>query len=101
MGSRKADLHDEAVNIYKLCRSFDIRLTVEWISTDFNEVANELSRIKDCNNYMLDSSWFARLDSYWGPHTVERFASAKTKQLDSWPNVQSFSSKLTCNLYLV
>ena len=29
----KADLHNEAVDIYKLCRSFDIRLTVEWILT--------------------------------------------------------------------
>ena len=33
VGSRKADLHNEAVDIYKLCRSFDIRLTVEWILT--------------------------------------------------------------------
>ena len=82
VGSRKADLHNEAVDIYKLCRSFDIRLTVEWVSRDFNKEADELSRIEDCNDYMLDPSWFARLDSCWGPHTIDCFASVKTKQLD-------------------
>ena len=82
VGSRKADLRNEAVDIYKLCRSFDIRLTVEWISRDFNEEADELSRIEDCNDYMIDPSWFARLDSCLGPHTIDRFASVKTKQLD-------------------
>ena len=82
VGSRKAVLHNEAVNIFKLCRSFDIRLVVEWISRDFNKEADELSRIEDCNDYMLDPLWFARLDSCWGPHTIDRFASVKTKQLD-------------------
>ena len=38
VGSRKTDLRNEAVD--KLCRSFDIRLTVEWISRDFNEEAD-------------------------------------------------------------
>lgn len=64
VGSRNTVLHDEAVDIYKLCRAFDIRLTVEWISRDFNEVADALSRIEDCKDYMLDPSWFACLDGY-------------------------------------
>lgn len=42
LASRKADLHNEAVNIYRLCREFNIRLTVESISRDLNEVADEL-----------------------------------------------------------
>ena len=82
VGSHKGDLHKEAVNIYKLCRSFDIRLTVEWISRDLNKKADEISRIEDCDDYMLDSSWFVRLDSCWSPHTIDRFASVKAKQLE-------------------
>ena len=31
---------------------------------------------------MLDPSWFACLDSCLGPHTIDHFASVKTKQLD-------------------
>ena len=82
IGSRKADLHDEAVSIYKQCRAYDIRLTVEWVSRDYNVVADELSRIEDANDYMLDRSCFMSLDRLWGPHLVDRFACEKTKQLD-------------------
>ena len=82
IGSRKADLNDEAVSIYKLCRAYDIRLTVEWASRDYNEIANELSLIEDANDYMLDRSCFRSLDKLWGPHLVYRFDSVKTKQLD-------------------
>lgn len=53
---------------------------MEWISRDFNKLADELSWIEDLNDYMLDPSCFAHLDRYWGPHTVDRFASVKTKQ---------------------
>ena len=82
IGSRKSDLHNEAVNIYRLCREFNIRLTVEWISRDLNGVADELSRIEDSNDYKLDPSCFAYLDKCLGPHTVDHFASVKTRQLD-------------------
>ena len=33
---------------------------------------------------MLDPSWFARLDSCLSPHTIDHFASVKTKQLDTF-----------------
>ena len=82
IGSRKTDLRDEAVSIYKLCQAYDIHLTVEWVSRDYNVVADELSRIENANDYMLDHSWFMSLDSLWGPHLVDHFASEKTKQLD-------------------
>ena len=45
-------------------------------------MANELSRIQDANDHMLDRSCFMSLDRLWGPHLVDRFASEKTKQLD-------------------
>ena len=44
IGSRKTDLHDEAVSIYKLCQAYDIRLTVEWVSRDYNVVADNYCR---------------------------------------------------------
>ena len=62
IGSRKADLRDEAVSIYKLCRVNDIRLAVEWVSRDYNVVADKLSRTEDANDYMLDRSCFMSLD---------------------------------------
>ena len=82
IGSRKSSLYNEAVKIYRLCREFNIRLTVEWISRDLNGVADEPSRIEDSNDYKLDPSCFAYLDNCLGPHTVDQFVSFKTRQLD-------------------
>ena len=82
IGSFKADLHDEAVSIYKICRAYDIRLTVEWVSRDYNVVTDKLSRIEDVNDYKLDRSCFMSLDRLWGPHLVDHFVSEKTKQLN-------------------
>ena len=82
IGSRKADLHDEAVSIYKLCQAYDICMTVEWVSRDYNVVADELSQIEDANDYMLDRSCFMSLDRLWEPYLADRFGTEGTKQLD-------------------
>ncbi|XP_028405221.1 uncharacterized protein LOC114527722 [Dendronephthya gigantea] len=81
VGSRNQDLHMEAVLIYQICRQHNIRLTVEWGSRDWNDTADGLSRLDDPDDYMLDPSCFWVVDKLWGPHTVDRFASNKTKQL--------------------
>jgi len=54
LGSHKSNLHNEAVSIYRLCREFNIRLTVEWISSDLNGAADEPSWIEDSNDCKLD-----------------------------------------------
>ena len=81
VGSRKRDLHQKAVLIYKLCQENNIRLSVKWIGRDKNQIADALSRNEDANNYMLDPSVFMELDGLWGSYTVDRFASVQTKQL--------------------
>ena len=81
VGSRKCDLHHEAIQIYKLCQENNIRLSVEWVSRDENEQADALSRTEDANDYSLDPAVFEHLDKRWGPHTVDRFASVQTKLL--------------------
>lgn len=81
VGSRIPDLHREAVLVYKLCHELNIRLSVEWVSRDDNSIADELSRVEDATDYMLDPKCFHYVDRLWGPHTVDRFASIKTKQL--------------------
>jgi hypothetical protein len=81
VGSRNPELHREAILIYKLCRLHNIRLTVEWVSRDQNITADSLSRLDDPDDYMLDPECFHIIDQLWGPHTHDRFASLKTKQL--------------------
>jgi hypothetical protein len=41
---------------------------------DCNCEADVISRIIDYDDYTLHDSIFVRLDSLWGPHTVDRFA---------------------------
>ena len=81
VGSRIPELHREAILIYKLCKKYNVRLSVEWVCRDSNKVADELSRLDDPDDYMLDPVCFRTIDSAWGPHTYDRFASMKTKQL--------------------
>ena len=81
VGSRIPDLHREVVLVYKLCRELNIRLSVEWVSRNDNSIADELSRVEDATDYMPDPKCFRYIDQLWGPHTVDRFASIKTKQL--------------------
>ena len=89
--SRKADLHNEAVSICKLCQVFDIRLTVEWISRDFNVIADELSRVEDANDYMLYRSCFSRLDRLWGPTL---WINLPARRQHKWPGSVADSSTL-------
>ena len=74
-------LHRETVLVYKLCRELNIRLSVEWVTRNDNCIADELSRVEDATEYMLDPKCFCCIDQLWGPHTVNRFAGIKTKQL--------------------
>ena len=40
--------------------------------------------MEDATDYMLDPKCFRYIDRLWGPHTVDRFVSIKTKQLDRY-----------------
>jgi hypothetical protein len=89
VGSRHPGLHKEAILLYKVCQKHNIRLSVEWVSRDQNELADHLSRMDDQDDYMLDPEIFRAIDERWGPHTCDRFASMKATQLPC------FTSKFT------
>ena len=46
-----------------------------------NTIADYLSRQTDHDDYMLNPLHFAALDIVWGPHTVDRFATFRTRQI--------------------
>ena len=82
VGSRNKELHHETVAVYKLCRELTMRLSVEWVRRDYNVEADQLSRLNDRNDYTLDPACSRYIDHLWGPHTVDRFASLQTRQLE-------------------
>jgi len=80
-GSRKPDLHAEALAIFSSTLDAQIRIEPEWIPRTQNEQADALSRIIDYDDWGIDPSLFARFDSLWGPHSIDRFASFYNTQL--------------------
>ena len=46
------------------------------IPGDYNNRADELSRLNPATEWHLDQSTFHHLEQLWGPHTVDRFASS-------------------------
>ena len=74
-GSRKPDLQTEALAIFSTALGGQIRIEPEWIPRTQNEEADALSRIIDYDDWGVDPLLFARLDSLWGPHSIDRFAS--------------------------
>ena len=75
VGSKKLHLHALAIKVFSLSVQNNIRLEPEWIPRGLNEKADFLSRIIDYNDWMLNPVVFADIDSLWGPHSVDRFAS--------------------------
>ena len=80
VGSRTPNLQSVAVDIFKLACLHAISLEPEWIPRDENDLADYVSRIVDYDDWMINSEVFHMLDTLWGPHSVDQFA--------SWHNVQ-------------
>ena len=71
VGSKKADLQEEALAIFSTSLAHCIHIEPEWIPRKDNEVADYLSRLVDYDNWSLDRTTFMELDRAWDPHTVD------------------------------
>ena len=80
-GSKKEHLQDGALAIFELCFSHNIKLEVDWIPRSLNEYADTISRIVDFDDWSLNPCIFHLLDTSWGPHTVDCFASPYNSQM--------------------
>ena len=90
VGSRIVDLHKIAVDIFHLCFVNDIMLEIQWIPRSMNQLADDLSKTLDLDDWQLNPKLFSMLHKKWGPFTVDRFASNYNKQL------QRFNSRFWC-----
>ena len=72
-GSSKDHLQSEAVSIFNICCNHGISIEMEWIPRSQNDQADFLSRIYDADDWGLSPLSFHRIDSVWGPHSIDRF----------------------------
>jgi hypothetical protein len=82
----KFDLHVVSADIFSYCLKHKIDLTIEWIPRGLNTSADFISKIQDCDDWQITKEFFDHIDSLWGPHTVDCFASfynAKLKRFFS------------------
>jgi len=55
---------------------------MEWLPRCQNEKVAYLSRIFDLGDWSVNPALFRLVDSRWGPHTVDRFASYYNAQVE-------------------
>jgi len=81
LSSRSPSLVHELRRLHAVARRLSVALDGEWIPTAENAWADALSRDEDRTDWSLQRRFFLSLDGLYGPHTVDRFASATTAQL--------------------
>ena len=90
VGSRKRALQDIDIEIHNTCQENCITISSNWIPRDKNDKADKLSRLNDCDDWGVQSWVFSYLDTIWGKHTFDRFASYYNRKCDN------FNSKFWC-----
>ena len=78
-----------ALGIYELTKLFDVKLEVEWVPREENDIADFYSKLIDPDDWEITDSFFEHLDELWGPFTIDRFASYYNTK------VERFNSKFT------
>ena len=73
VGSKIPELQVLALSIFKTAFTNNICIEPEWLPREENQVADAFSRIIDVDDWMINPNVFAWVDSFWGPHTVDRF----------------------------
>jgi hypothetical protein len=75
ISSRKHTLQDINIETHNTCEENNVHLSSKWIPRENNTRADSLSRLSDCDDWGVQLWVFAILDSKWGKHTYDRFAS--------------------------
>lgn len=63
------------MEVSEICEENGINMSVEWIPRELNERADYLSRCKDGDDWSIQDWVFIKLNSRWGPHSIDRFSS--------------------------
>ena len=77
----KKDLNNVALDIYALCIQHGIHLSVDWVPRNQNQLADDLSKLPDWDDWGIHTRIFRLLNSTYGPFTIDVYASNVTKKL--------------------
>ena len=82
-GSKKEELQELVIRIFDLTEKHNFGIHPIWIPREQNERADFNSHFNEYNHYdfSLKTEIFHWLDTMYGPHTIDRFASDDSTQL--------------------
>ena len=80
-GSTKLHLQTLAMQIFVICSRYRISLDITWVPRSKNSKADYISKMVDIEDWGTTPEFFSFIDSLWGPHTIDRFASNINKKL--------------------
>ena len=94
-GSPNPDLQRLALQLLDTQLEHGFSLTFTWVPRDQNVRADYLSHASEAapHDYSVKEEWFAYLDGLWGPHSIDRFATAANRQPLGDPNRGRFCSQ--------
>ena len=80
-GSKREHLQALALAVHRLCWKHNILLSSEWVPREENALADLLSKTPDTDDWQLHPKVFQSLNELLGPHSLDCFASDRTKQI--------------------
>ena len=84
LGGRDKEFNDVVSALFTICHENNIQISAKWLAGDLNFQADHLSRQMSPYEWRLHPQMFKILDSEFGPHQVDRFASWRTTHLQEY-----------------
>jgi hypothetical protein len=75
---------DELRKLLELIDTNNINIRARYIRSAANVLADRLSRETDRDDWQLNPRIFTYLNSLWGPHSIDRFATQGNSQLPGY-----------------
>jgi ribonuclease HI len=82
--SRSPELMHLLRKVWRLLDTAGIQLTVRWIASKDNALADALSRGSPFDDLTITDEAWIELDARWGPHTIDRYATAATARTSAF-----------------
>ena len=79
--TRSPELMQLLRRLWRLLDTAGIQLTVRWIASKDNELADALSRGSPFDDLTITDEAWRSVEARWGPHTIDRFATAETARV--------------------
>ena len=80
--SSVAILHELLVKVFWLCNAYGIRWEVVWVPREWNQIADDISKWYDPDNWMLNLHHWSVVWARFGPFDCDCFASAETALME-------------------